>query len=82
MALMENSPEPIQLTRAELFERVWATPVIRLAEQFGITNFLLAGICRVDRRPKRDPVSFGQATDQKRFSRARNCKIGVARDPT
>lgn len=43
---MENLADPLRLTRSELYDRVWASPVIRLAEQFGITNFLLAGICR------------------------------------
>lgn len=41
--------EPAARTRrslTELYERVWSTPVIRVAEAFGITNFLLAGICR------------------------------------
>jgi len=43
---MENAPTQLRLTRTELYQRVWSTPVIRLAEQFGITNFLLTGICR------------------------------------
>lgn len=48
---MENRFGPLQLTRAELFDRVWTTPVIRLAEEFGITNFVLAGICRKHQIP-------------------------------
>ena len=43
---MENSANPLRLTRSELYDRVWESPVIRVAEQFGITNFLLTGICR------------------------------------
>lgn len=46
MAVMDNSPNPLRITRSELYERAWTTPIIRLAEEFGITNFLLAGICR------------------------------------
>ena len=35
----------------------------------------------VDRRPKRDPVSFGQATDPTRFSSANYRIFGTAWDP-
>lgn len=44
-------PDPLRLSRSELYERVWATPIIRLAEKFGITNFLLTGICRSHQIP-------------------------------
>lgn len=33
------------LTRAELYERVWRTPMSRLAVEFGITGNGLAKIC-------------------------------------
>jgi hypothetical protein len=48
---METSSAPHRLTRCELYDRVWSTPVIRLAEQFGLTNFLLTGICRKHQIP-------------------------------
>lgn len=48
---MESRSDPLKLTRAELFDRVWTTPVVRLAEEFGITNFLLASICRKHQIP-------------------------------
>ncbi len=30
MAVMDNSPNPLRITRSELYERAWATPIIRL----------------------------------------------------
>lgn len=36
----------IQLTRAELYRRIWETPLIRVAADFGVTNFLLASLCQ------------------------------------
>jgi hypothetical protein len=36
----------IRLTRAELYERVWATPVRTLAKEFGMSDVGLAKICR------------------------------------
>ena len=36
----------LQITRGELFRRLWETPLIRVAGEFGLTNFLLADICR------------------------------------
>ena len=36
----------IRLTRAELYEKVWATPVRTLAKKFGMSDVGLAKICR------------------------------------
>ena len=36
----------IRLTRAELYEKVWATPVRTLAEEFGMSDVGLAKLCR------------------------------------
>jgi hypothetical protein len=36
----------IRLTRAELYEKVWATPVRTLAKEFGMSDVGLAKICR------------------------------------
>lgn len=38
--------EWIKLTRRELYERVWRTPMSRLAPEFGITDVALAKTCR------------------------------------
>ena len=39
------------LTRAQLFERVWTTPRLRLAQEFGISDVALAKLCRRRRIP-------------------------------
>jgi hypothetical protein len=36
----------IRLTRAELYEKVWATPVRTIAKEFGMSDVGLAKICR------------------------------------
>lgn len=41
----------IILTRAQLFERVWTTPRLRLAQEFGISDVALAKLCRRRRIP-------------------------------
>lgn len=43
---MTDLPPTIQLTRAELYRRIWETPLIRVAAEFGVTNFLLASLCQ------------------------------------
>jgi len=42
---MENQP-PLIVTRLELYQRVWNTPVFRLAREFGISDVALAKLCR------------------------------------
>lgn len=42
---MTDLTPTIQLTRAELYQRIWETPLIRVAAEFGVTNFLLASLC-------------------------------------
>lgn len=34
------------LTRAQLYERVWSTPTLRLAREFGISDVAVAKLCR------------------------------------
>ena len=36
----------IRLTRAELYEKVWATPMRTLAKEFGMSDVGLAKVCR------------------------------------
>jgi hypothetical protein len=69
MAGMEKPPDPLRLTRSELYERAWATPVIRLAEEFGITNFLLAGICRKHQIPTPPAGYWSKVAHDKPLSR-------------
>src|SRR5258707_15768491 len=39
------SSEIINLTRAELYERVWTTPMQKLAREFGLSDVGLAKLC-------------------------------------
>ena len=41
----EHKP-PVTLTRAELYHKVWKTPIVRLAAEYGISDNGLAKICR------------------------------------
>ena len=43
--------EIINLTRAELYERVWSTPMQKLAKEFGLSDVGLAKLCRRDEIP-------------------------------
>jgi len=45
MTETEPSKEPVEITRDDLFQQVWQTPMQRLAEQYGITGNGLAKIC-------------------------------------
>lgn len=38
--------ETVTLTREELYEAVWRTPIVRLAAEFGISDVALAKTCR------------------------------------
>ncbi len=40
------------LTRQELYEQVWTTPAIQLAKKYGISDAMIAKICRQHRIPK------------------------------
>jgi hypothetical protein len=41
-----DAPPPNQLSRGELYRRIWETPLIRVAAEHGVTNFLLAALCQ------------------------------------
>jgi len=47
----------IRLTRAELYEKVWATPMRTLAQEFGMSDVGLAKVCRKHDIPV-PPVGF------------------------
>ena len=40
------SPENITLPRRELFDKVWTTPMQKLAKEFGLSDVGLAKLCR------------------------------------
>src|SRR5436309_1420967 len=41
----EERKQPVTLSRDDLYQQVWATPMRRLANQFGVTATGLAKIC-------------------------------------
>ena len=47
----------IRLTRAELYEKVWATPMRSLAKEFGLSDVGLAKVCRKHNIPV-PPVGY------------------------
>jgi hypothetical protein len=51
------TPERIRLTRSQLYEKVWATPMRTLAKEFGLSDVGLAKICRKHNIPV-PPVGF------------------------
>jgi hypothetical protein len=44
--MSKDTSVPIALTREQLYERVWSTPMTRLAREFGLSDVGLAKICR------------------------------------
>jgi hypothetical protein len=52
----------IRLTRAELYEKVWATPVRTLAKDFGMSDVGLAKICRKHDIPA-PPLGYWRKTE-------------------
>jgi hypothetical protein len=47
----------IRLTRAELYEKVWATPMRTLSQEFGMSDVGLAKVCRKHKFPV-PPVGY------------------------
>ena len=54
---MASQPSSITLTRAELYDRIWTTAVIKVAHEFGISDVGLAKICRKHDIP-RPPLGY------------------------
>ena len=49
-----NSDEK-RITRRQLYEQVWATPIVRLAKQYGLSDVGLGKICKKHKIPKPRP---------------------------
>lgn len=47
------------ISRCELFERVWSTPMVKLADEYGISDVGLAKICKRMEIP-RPPCGYWQ----------------------
>ena len=43
--------QEVELRREELYERVWLTPIHRLAKEFGLSDVGLAKLCRRQQVP-------------------------------
>ena len=43
---MPNTPDPLTLTREELYELVWSKPLVELAQDFGLSDVAVAKRCR------------------------------------
>ena len=49
---MADNPTEVVLTREELYERVWSTPMHKLASEFGLSDVGLAKVCKRYKIPK------------------------------
>jgi hypothetical protein len=47
-----NGSEIITLSRNELYEKIWSTPTIKLAKDFGLSDVGLGKICKKHMIPK------------------------------
>jgi hypothetical protein len=54
-----SASESFEISRDELYERVWVTPISHLAESFGVSGSYLARVCTALNVP-RPPVGFWQ----------------------
>lgn len=66
---MQNNS--IKLTREELYEKVWSTPAIKLAKEFGISDVALGKICKKLDIPKPYPGYWQQLAAGRRVHRER-----------
>ena len=53
------SPAKFEISRQDLYEQVWATPVSKLAENFGVSGSYLARVCEALNVP-RPPAGYWQ----------------------
>ena len=44
----------VKIKRSELYEKVWTTPILQLAKEFGISDVALAKTCKRYNIPKPD----------------------------
>lgn len=50
--MIYDQTDIVTLSRQELYEKVWTTPTIKLAESFGLSDVALAKICKKHNIPK------------------------------
>jgi hypothetical protein len=50
--MADHQREPIRLTREELYEKVWQTPIVKLAETYGVSDVAIHKACERHCVPK------------------------------
>jgi len=50
--MQSNANGPLILSREELYEQVWSTPMVRLAKEYGLSDVGLAKICKKHQIPR------------------------------
>lgn len=71
----------IELTREELYERIWTTPARHLAKEFGVSDVALGKVCKKYQFPKPPPgywarVKHGNAPKRPRLPRRKDTPKG------
>lgn len=70
------------ITRTQLYDRVWSTPLIRVAAELGTSNFRLAELCRRNRIPTPpagywSKVEFGKAVTKLELPSGEDVEIAL-----
>ncbi len=75
-----NEPErqPVRLTREQLYEKVWQTPVVKLAEAFGVSDVAIHKVCEKHAVPKPPRGYWAQLAFGKELERP---PLGPVADP-
>jgi len=76
------SPDKITLTRAELYEKVWTTPMRTLAKEFGLSDVGLAKLCRRHNIPLPGRghwarIQFGQKVEREALPASEETRLGT-----
>ena len=66
---MDNATAVVSLTREELYDRVWATPIKTLAAEFGLSDVGLAKICKKHKIPRPSRGYWAKVANGKRVLR-------------
>jgi hypothetical protein len=65
-------PQEVKLSREDLHEKVWTTPIRKLAPEFGLSDVGLAKICKKHQIPRPGLSYGGQIYSWDRNRRARH----------
>lgn len=50
--MIENERQPTRLTREQLYEKVWCSPIVKLAQSFGVSDVAIHKACEKHAVPK------------------------------